>query len=148
MTLVPVLMFAQAESGDSDVEIEEDFSIDDYEEEEPEEVETETYELFDVSERAEFKGGDNGLNQFLAENITYPKPAIQDSVDGTVMLMFVIDKKGAIKDVEVISKKIGYGLEEEAIRVLKATSGMWKPAMQRDKPVNMRFRLPVRFVLF
>lgn len=37
-------------------------------------------------------------------------------------------------------------MDEEAVRVIKSTSGMWKPALQRDRVVRMRFRIPNKFV--
>ncbi|NNJ54596.1 MAG: energy transducer TonB [Bacteroidia bacterium] len=151
MAFVPIILFAQAETdNDADLETEDDIVYENYldDDDEPDEAESENFEMWDVSERAEFKGGDEGLNRYLAGNIQYPKAALENDTSGTVMLMFIVDKKGRIKNIEVISKRIGYGLEEEAIRVVRSTSGMWQPAMQRDKPVNMRFRLPIRFVLY
>lgn len=44
-------------------------------------------------------------------------------------------------------KHQGYGLEEEAIRVVNLTSGLWTPAELREKKVRMRYRLPIKFAL-
>ena len=130
-------------------EIDQDTEIEEYEQEEEEPEETnEVFEIFDVSEKASFHGGDEGLQRFIAENITYPPMALENDMQGTVNVMFVVDKAGRVKDVAILGSKKGFGLEKEAIRVIKLTSGQWSPAKQRDKAVNMRFRIPVKFQIF
>lgn len=108
----------------------------------------EVFEMYDVSRVAEFiDGGEEGLMNFIAANTQYPKEAQKDSISGVVFLVFVVDTTGQVTDVQTMNKKIGYGLEEEAIRVLKLTSGMWIPAKQRDNLVSIRLRIPLRFQL-
>ncbi|MDG2455542.1 MAG: energy transducer TonB [Bacteroidia bacterium] len=130
-------------------EIDQDTEIEDYEQEEEEPEETnEVFEIFDVSEKASFRGGDEGLQRFIAENITYPPMALENDMQGTVNVMFVVDKNGRVKDIAILGSTKGFGLEKEAMRVIKLTSGQWSPAKQRDKAVNMRFRIPVKFQIF
>ena len=134
-----------------DNEVDQDTEMEEYEQEEEEEEPEETnevFEIFDVSEKAAFPGGDEGLQRFIAENITYPPMALENDMQGTVNVMFVVDKAGRVKDVAILGGKKGFGLEKEAMRVIKLTSGKWKPAKQRDKSVNMRFRIPVKFQIF
>ena len=38
-------------------------------------------------------------------------------------------------------------IEKEGIRVVNATSGMWKPGIDKDKPVRVRFNIPLTFRL-
>lgn len=132
-------------------EVDQDTEMEEYEQEEendePEET-NEVFEIFDVSEKAEFPGGEEALQRFIAENISYPSMALENDQQGTVNVMFVVDKSGKVKNIQILGSKKGFGLEDEAIRVIKATSGKWKPAKQRDKPVNMRFRIPVKFQIF
>ena len=130
-------------------EIDQDTEIEDYEQEEEEPEETnEVFEIFDVSEKASFRGGDEGLQRFIAENITYPPMALENDMQGTVNVMFVVDKNGRVKDIAILGSTKGFGLEKEAMRVIKLTSGQWSPAKQRDKAVNKRFRIPVKFQIF
>ncbi len=132
-----------------DNEIDQDTEMEEYEQEEEEPEETnEVFEIFDVSEKATFPGGEEGLQRFLAENTTFPPMALENDQQGTINVMFVVDKQGKVKNIQILGKRKGFGLEDEAIRVIKATSGMWKPAKQRDKAVNMRFRIPVKFQIF
>jgi len=139
--------YANGYGGDN--EIDQDTEMDLYEQEDDEPEETnEVFEIFDVSEKASFPGGDAGFQRFIAENITFPPMALENDIQGTVNVMFVVDKTGKVKDVAILGRKRGFGLEDEAIRVIKMTSGRWIPAKQRDKSVNMRFRIPVKFQIF
>jgi protein TonB len=133
-----------------ETEMEEDEEIAPMAEEEEELEETnEVLEFFEVSKNAEYKdGGLTGFRKYVAENLEYPQMAVDAEVEGTVLLVFVVDKNGNITDVQVGSKKLGYGLEEEAIRIIKKSSGDWSPAEQRDKKVAVRFRFPVQFRLY
>jgi TonB family protein len=109
---------------------------------------TSAFEIADVDQKASFPGGDVGLQKYLAVNLKYPLMALEQDAQGTITVMFVVKKDGTISDIKRIGKRQNKHLEAEAIRVVKSTSGMWKPAVQRDKPVNMRFRIPVRFEIY
>jgi protein TonB len=114
-----------------------------------EEEKESVFEIFDVAQKAEFRGGDEGLQRFIGENITYPAEAFENDHQGTVMLKFVINKKGNVVDAEILNEGVCHkSLEKEALKVIQSTSGMWKPTIQRDKEVNMRFRMPVEFQIF
>lgn len=117
-------------------------------EEEKDDVD-EIFELFSVSEKAEYaKGGDEGFTRYLSSNIVYPKVAQEVGVEGRVIVSFIVNEDGTLSGVETVGRKIGYGLEEEALRIVKTTSGDWNPAKTRGKPVKMRFRVPVAFKLY
>lgn len=90
-------------------------------------------------------GGMAGLMQFMNDNIRYPQEARKKGVEGKVFIQFVVDTDGSISDVEVL-KGIGYGCDEEAVRVLKAMHA-WKPGMQKGEPVNVRMSMPINFKL-
>ncbi|HMG91218.1 MAG TPA: energy transducer TonB [Chryseolinea sp.] len=94
---------------------------------------------------AEPRGGLDGLYQVLQKNITYPVDARRKGIMGKVFVSFIIERDGTLADVRVV-KGIGYGCDEEAVRVIKITSP-WKPAMQNGKPVRSRFVIPLEFKL-
>jgi TonB family protein len=103
-------------------------------------------EIFDVVENApEFKGGMEAWNNFLKENLSYPERAKSNKVEGVVYLVFVINKEGKVESPEIL-RGVGYGLDEEALRVVKQSPD-WIPGMQRGQKVNVRMRLPVKFKL-
>ena len=103
---------------------------------------------FPVSSQAVFQEGETGLQRYLAANMTYPDLALENDVFGQVLIEFVVDEFGDVTRTKVRSSKLGYGLEEEALRVVKSTSGMWIPASQYGFPVKMRYRIPLKFQIF
>lgn len=117
--------------------------------EEPSELDSnEVFEFFNVTKRALFGKGDSDLMNFIADNVKYPQEALDSNIQGTVFLDFVVEPDSTISTIKSIKKPYGYGLEEEAKRVLKLTDGLWSPAMMRDKNVRMRFRLPIKFSIY
>jgi len=98
-----------------------------------------------VPEVPEFPGGESGLMDFLRDNIKYPAYAREKNIQGTVFVRFVIQKDGKVSLVRVL-KGAGGGLDEEAIRVIKAMPN-WKPGIKDGKPVNIIYNIPIRFIL-
>jgi len=90
----------------------------------------------------DYPGGISRLMGFIASNYVYPKDAISNQVSGVVMIAFVIDKDGNIKD-PVVRKDLGFGTGEEGIRVIKK-AGKWKPGIQRGEKLNVKYSLPIR----
>ncbi|WP_332910935.1 energy transducer TonB [Algoriphagus boritolerans] len=109
-------------------------------------VEVPADEVFDVvEEQPSPQGGMNGWNQYLAKNITYPAQARQLGIEGTVIVVFEIQKDGSIRNVEIL-RGIGGGADEEAVRVVQ-NAPKWQPGKQRGREVITRMRLPIRFKL-
>lgn len=104
-----------------------------------------TKEVFKVVERMPaYEDGQEGLLQFLAKNINYPKVAKDNGVEGMVVVQFIIETDGRVSGAKVV-KGIGAGCDEEALRVVQLTR--WTPGMQKNKVVPVQFNLPIRFKL-
>ena len=103
--------------------------------------------VFDVTEEEALPAdGMAAFYKHLYENINYPKEALDNNVEGTVYIRFVIDEMGNVESAEPIEgRELGYGLDEEAIRVIKTTK--WTPAKQRGMVVKQRKILPLKFQL-
>ncbi len=97
------------------------------------------------SKRASYPGGVNALNQYLADNIKYPKDALANKTEGTVYAHIYLDQSGNKEDVE-FPNPLGYGLEEEVLRVIKAMP-KFIPAEDQGEPVKTKLILPVKFYL-
>lgn len=96
-----------------------------------------------ASEMPDIEGG---VLAFVKNNIRYPEDAKENNAQGTVFLSFVVERDGSISNIEVLNKqKVGYGCEEEAIRVIK--SGKWKPGKNMGQAVRVQFTLPVKYQL-
>ena len=80
----------------------------------------------------------------ILSKIEYPKMAMKQGIEGVVYLELFIDEAGNIRHINVL-KDPGYGFAEAAIAALDGI--ICKPALMNDKPVAVRFRYPVRFVL-
>ncbi|KQS25424.1 energy transducer TonB [Dyadobacter sp. Leaf189] len=92
----------------------------------------------------EFKGGLNSFYRFLGMNIKYPTEASRRGVTGRVQLSFVVCEDGSLCEYKV-EKSAGFGLDEEALRVVKKMDGHWVPGEMRGKPVRVRYNVPINF---
>jgi protein TonB len=93
-----------------------------------------------------YPGGQKALENFFSKNIEYPMEASDNGVEGTVKINFAVDENGKIYAPKLISEKIGYGLEQEALRAFNKMP-KWTPGRIKGKNVKTRFTLPVTFLL-
>lgn len=93
----------------------------------------------------EFPGGEEALIKYLKKNIVYPKLASDYKIEGRVEVDFIIERDGSISNVK-IRKPLGYGCDEEAMRVIR-NMPRWKPGMQDGKPVRVSYMIPLKFTL-
>ena len=103
-------------------------------------------EIFEsVEENPEFPGGVRALFAFIGQNLRYPVEAQQNNISGKVFVKFIIRKDGYISDLKVL-KGVGYGCDEETVRVLSQMP-RWKAGRQNGREVNVWFTMPVSFVI-
>ncbi|UEG53692.1 TonB family protein [Mucilaginibacter daejeonensis] len=103
------------------------------------------HEVFTVVEKLpEFPGGVSSFFNFLHKNLRYPEEAKQNNVQGRVNVTFVVRRDGSLDDVKALSDRLGGGLSEEAVRVIKA-SPKWIPGEQNDRKVDVQYTVPVIF---
>lgn len=108
-----------------------------------EEKNSDVFQVVDVM--PEYPGGEEAMMKFIVMNFVYPDSAKKNNIQGLVMIQFIVNEDGSISDVKALlpkEKQIGYGLEEEAIRVVSAMPN-WKPGTQRGKAVKVQYVLPV-----
>ena len=98
-----------------------------------------------VEQMPEFPGGEAALMRFINENLRYPVAAIENGIQGRVMVQFVVTKDGSVDDVTVLHG-VDSALDQEAIRVCK-TLPKFIPGKQNGQPVNVWFTLPIFFRL-
>ena len=109
-------------------------------------VEEKVDTIFDVVEtQPEPPGGMSAWNQYLSKNLKYPTQARRMGIEGSVIVVFVVNTDGSIQDVDVL-RGIGGGCDEEAVKVV-SNAPKWTPGKQRGRPVRTRMRLPIRFKL-
>lgn len=112
----------------------------------PVEEEEEEVVFVVVETMPEFPGGQQALFKYLSENVRYPVIAQENGIQGRVICQFVVNKDGAIVDVEVVRSGGDPSLDKEAIRVIKSMP-KWNPGKQRGKAVRVKYTVPVNFRL-
>lgn len=98
-----------------------------------------------VEQQPEFPGGETEMRKFLSRNVQYPAAAQRGNISGRVVVQFVVERDGSIGATKIL-KSIGFGCDEEAIRVIKSMP-KWNPGKQNGKPVRVYFNLPVTYTL-
>ncbi len=113
---------------------------------EPEPLLTSDSTIHDFVEKMpEFVGGVDSLMAFLSRNLTYPKQAKRNEIEGTVYAQFVVNTDGSISDINIL-KGVGYGCDEESRRVL-GSMPKWIPGETHGKMVRVKYTLPFKFRL-
>lgn len=88
----------------------------------------------------------NLLSEYLTRNIIYPSEAKKCNMQGVEIATFTVDEKGNVGNIEIVNS-VCPEIDEEFIRVLKTTSGKWKPALKNEtndicyKEVSVAFSL-------
>ena len=96
----------------------------------------------------EFPGGQAALMKFINENLRYPATAIENGIQGRVVVQFVVKKDGSVNDNIMIVRGVDPALDQEAIRVCK-TLPKFIPGKRGDngEPINAWVTLPITFKL-
>lgn len=91
-----------------------------------------------------FQGGDlNTFRNWVQQNVKFPQIALENGIQGRVVLSFVIEKDGSLTNIQVLQSP-DRSLADEASRVL-GKSPKWKPGKQRNQVVRVKYTLPVDF---
>jgi protein TonB len=98
-----------------------------------------------VEKMPEFAGGQAALLRYLRQHLRYPSSALAAGVGGRVFMSFVVGADGSISEVTIL-KGLGYGLDEEAQRVVRQMPA-WVPGYQSKHAVPVRFTLPITFAI-
>ena len=113
------------------------------EEKKPEPVKEEVFRA--VEQMPRFPGGEPALMKYLSTHINYPTMAMENNVQGRVVVQFVVTKTGKIGEVKVV-RSVDRDLDKEAVRVCK-TLPDFIPGKMNGQAVNVWYTLPVMFKL-
>lgn len=111
--------------------------------EEKKEDENKIFEKVEIE--ASFKGGESAWRKYLERNLNASVGPDNGAPAGlyTVYVQFVVSKDGSISDVKALTNH-GYGMEAEAVRVIKKGPA-WTPAIQNGRSVNAYRKQPITF---
>ena len=85
------------------------------------------------------------LEKWVYPYLRYPRYAVENGIQGRVLVDLVIDEGGNVRDVTV-SRSVHTVLDEEAVRVISA-SPKWRPGRHRGRKVKVALTIPVDFRL-
>jgi protein TonB len=89
------------------------------------------------------------LALYIKSNLSYPLNAQKNKIEGEVYIQFVVDLDGSITRIKVV-KDPGSGLGDAAKALVESMNNMpvkWTPGRQGNKPVRVRYTMPVKFKL-
>lgn len=89
------------------------------------------------------------LKQYIDENLKYPELAIKNSIEGRVILRFIIMKDGSIENIRIL-RDIGDGCGDAAKKVFESMNQnhiKWIPGKQGGREVSIWYTTPVIFRL-
>ena len=95
-----------------------------------------------VDVQPEYPGGLQAFYTFVNKNFKPPK--VKENMAVRIMVTFVIETDGSMSNF-VVTRDLGFGLGDEAIRVLKLVKEKWTPGMTGGKPARASFALPITF---
>ncbi|MFT4536233.1 MAG: hypothetical protein ACI9P5_003609 [Saprospiraceae bacterium] len=82
------------------------------------------------------------------KQLRYPEAAIEECVEGFVVVAILVNKEGNVLKTEIRNETLlGYGLEEEALRVVNLLNDNWCPGLMNCEPVESEYVLPIKYKL-
>jgi TonB family protein len=103
-------------------------------------------EIYEKAEKMpQYPGGDMELLKFVAMNTQYPEAAKTEKAQGKVIVKFVVDTEGKVKDAMII-QGVHPALDAEALRVVGKLE-RFIPGTDGGNPVNVYYYLPITFSL-
>ena len=98
---------------------------------------------------AKYECSNQNLLTFIYSNLTYPKEAKDNGVEGMCVIQFVVGPNGTILGQDIV-RSIGNGTDEavdNVINKMNEVGNLWTPGRQGGQNVATQFTLPVKFKL-
>ncbi len=91
-----------------------------------------------------YQKGNFALQDFIKENLEYPRQAQISNIQGKVIVRFVVEPTGLVTNIG-IDKSLGGGCDQEALRIIEMIK--WYPGKNNEKLVRVQMTYPIYFVL-
>jgi protein TonB len=99
-----------------------------------------------VEKNAQFQGGDLvKFREWVEKNLVYPTIAVENRIQGKVIVQFNIDSEGKLVDAKIF-RGLEQSLDNEVLRVVNSSPD-WEPAQVKGQPVKQQFVMPTIFCL-
>lgn len=103
-----------------------------------------TFPEYSDEREAIYPGGDKAWVKYLQSKLEFDNPADKSFQGGKVIVNFIVEIDGSIKDV-FLTKSAEFILDEKAIEIIRS-SRKWIPAFQNGKNVRAYRRQPLTFI--
>ena len=98
-----------------------------------------------VEQMPVFPGGEQALQKYILDHFKYPQVSLEDGVQGTIMVRFVVKENGSVGEVQILKGLDSY-CDKEAKRVI-SNLPRFTPGRQQGKPVKVWYQIPVRLTI-
>lgn len=86
------------------------------------------------------------ISQHIKKNFMYPDFALENEIQGKVMVSYIISKEGYVENISADGPENGLILEEEAIRIFSKLP-KFIPAKCDNEPISVSHVVPITFRL-
>jgi TonB family protein len=97
----------------------------------------------DPSNNASVKASFTNIEKYIDDNLKYPEKAAKAGTKGTVLISFVVDETGAVKNPKVI-QGVSAELDAAALQVILSMPA-WTPGQRNGAPISSEVVMPVTF---
>lgn len=91
-----------------------------------------------------YPGGKKAFKEFVSQNLIYPEEALKNGIEGLIHAEFEVNNLGEVSDIR-IKKGIGYGCDEETIRILSLM--VYEPVRNRGIRIKSKMKARILFKL-
>ncbi len=86
-----------------------------------------------------------GLRNYIATNIIYPKDALDNGIQGKVLVQFTVDCSGRIDNISIVNG-VCESIDRDAFRLIHSMSNM-QPAKINGENVNIYMVIPINYLI-
>jgi len=99
-----------------------------------------------VEEMPTFQGGDiTKFREWVQRRVEYPEDLLPERIEGKVFVMFIVEPDGSVSNATIL-RGLHPKLDKETLDKVNS-SPQWKPGLQRDVPVRVRFSITIEYNL-
>ena len=100
----------------------------------------------EVCDDSIYKCAEGAFLDKIYENLSYPIEARQDTIEGMVVVKFLVSEEGELSNFKTTNEPLGYGLEEAALVAARSLKNPgFYPAYKNCQAVEFEYVFPVRF---
>jgi TonB family protein len=106
-------------------------------------------EQLDTTLIAKQQCANQAMLQYVYQRVVYPQEAINENIEGTAVVTFVVEKDGTITQPQIV-RDLGGNTGLAALKVvllMQEDNLRWVPGKLDGKPVRVQFNLPIKFKL-